>query len=308
MLDHDVSELSGRVFLATPPRHGARERILPILATLFLVIMGAVSAWAAWTSYVAPPWTRDGTMRVNVVEIAPEASGRIVRLPISDNQYVQRGEILMEIDATDYAIAVKKAEADLERARIDEMLKRIEARRREALTNLTTSDEERQIYQGAARQAELVVQQALAELAQARVNLGRTRIVSPVDGFVTNLQARTGDYGVSGQRYLTLVDSHSFWIDGYFEETELHAIHDGDHARARLMGWRGIIEGHVAGVARGIVVANAASDASGLASVNPIFTWVRLAQRVPVPIAIDHVPDGVRLIAGQTASVEIDGR
>jgi multidrug resistance efflux pump len=101
------------------------------------------------------------------------------------------------------------------------------------------------------------------------------------------------------------VDANSFWVDGYFEETELHAIHDGDQAHIHLMGWHGIIAGHVAGVARGIEVANAQADASGLASVNPIFTWVRLAQRVPVRIAIDHVPDGLRLVAGQTASVDI---
>ena len=139
----------------------------------------------------------------------------------------------------------------------------------------------------------------------ARSSFGITRITSPVDGFVTNLEARVGDYGVTGQRVLTLVDADTFWIDGYFEETELHAIHDGDHARAKLIGWHEPIEGHVAGVARGIVVANATSDASGLASVNPIFTWVRLAQRVPVHIAIDRLPVGMRLVAGQTASVEI---
>ena len=104
---------------------------------------------------------------------------------------------------------------------------------------------------------------------------------------------------------MTLVDANSYWIDGYFEETALHAIHDGDQARARLMGWRGVITGHVQGVARGIEVANATASANGLASVNPIFTWVRLAQRVPVRIKIDTVPPGLRLVAGQTASVEI---
>jgi multidrug resistance efflux pump len=288
-----------------PARHGAAPRLAPVLVTLGLVAMAALSAWGAWRAYVAPPWTRDGTVRANVVTIAPEVAGRIAKLPIADNQYVRRGDLLMEIDATDYAIAVDNAQANLEQARINEATKQTEARRRMALTNLSTSDEERQSYLSTARQAAAAVTQALAALAQAKVNLERTRITAPVDGFVTNLQARVGDYGVTGQRALTLVDADSFWIDGYFEETELHAIHDGDRARARLMGWHGVIEGHVAGVARGIVVANAGSDTSGLASVNPIFTWVRLAQRVPVHIAIDRLPEGMRLVAGQTASVEI---
>ena len=288
-----------------PARHGAAPRLVPVLITLMLVTAAAVCAWAAWQAYVAPPWTRDGTVRANVVTMAPEISGRIVKLPIADNQYVRRGDLLMEIEATDYAIAVDNAQANLEQARINAANKQTEAQRRLKLTDLSTSEEERQSYLSTAQQASAAVAQALAALAQAKVNLERTRITSPVDGFVTNLEARIGDYGVTGTRLLTLVDADSFWIDGYFEETELHAIHDGDHARAKLIGWHDAIDGHVAGVARGIVVANATSDASGLASVNPIFTWVRLAQRVPVHIAIDHLPDGMRLVAGQTASVEI---
>ena len=288
-----------------PARHGAAPRLVPVLITLMLVAAAAICAWGAWQAYVAPPWTRDGTVRANVVTLAPEISGRIVKLPIADNQYVRRGDLLMEIEPTDYAIAVDNAQANLDQARINAANKQTEAQRRLKLTDLSTSEEERQSYMSTAKQAEASVAQALAALAQAKVNLERTRITSPVDGFVTNLEARIGDYGVTGTRVLTLVDADSFWIDGYFEETELHAIHDGDRARAKLIGWHDAIDGHVAGVARGIVVANATSDASGLASVNPIFTWVRLAQRVPVHIAIDHLPNGMRLVAGQTASVEI---
>jgi multidrug resistance efflux pump len=288
-----------------PARHGAAPRLVPVLVTLMLVAAAAASAWAAWEAYVAPPWTRDGTVRANVVTMAPEISGRITQLPVADNQYVRRGDLLLEIDPTDYAIAVDNAQANLDQARSNQTNKQAEAQRRLKLTDLSTSEEERQTYLSAAEQAAAAVAQALSALAQAKVNLQRTRITSPVDGFVTNLEARIGNYGVTGQRVLTLVDADSFWIDGYFEETELPAIHDGDHARARLIGWHDPIDGHVAGVARGIVVANAAADASGLASVNPIFTWVRLAQRVPVHIAIDHLPPGMRLVAGQTASVEI---
>jgi RND family efflux transporter MFP subunit len=239
--------------------------------------------------------------------MAPEVAGRIVKLPVHDNQFVHRGDTLLEIDPTDYAIAVDNAQANLEQARDNAANKQSEARRRLALTTLSTSEEERGTFVTAAQSAQAAVAQALAALAQAKVNLERTRIVSPVDGYVTNLQAQEGDYAVTGERDMSVVDANSFWVDGYFEETALSAIHDGDAARIKLMGWHGVITGHVAGVARGIQVANAASDASGLAAVNPIFTWVRLAQRVPVHIAIDHVPAGLRLVAGQTASVDIVG-
>jgi multidrug resistance efflux pump len=288
-----------------PPRHGAAPRLLAVLLTLLLVVGAAVAAQYAWLAFIAPPWTRDGTVRAYVVTLTPQVSGQIIKLPVVDNQFVRHGDTLIEIDPTDYAIAVDNAEASLEQARANAQNKQAEANRRLHLTTLSTSEEERQTYVSAAQSAQAAVAQAVAALAQAKVNLQRTKIYSPVDGYITNLQVREGDYAVTGARALSVVDATSYWVDGYFEETALHAIHDGDAARIRLMGWHTVINGHVAGVARGIEVANATSDANGLADVNPIFTWVRLAQRIPVRIAIDSVPPGMRLVAGQTASVEI---
>jgi multidrug resistance efflux pump len=133
-------------------------------------------------------------------------------------------------------------------------------------------------------------------LAKAELDLSRTVIRSPVNGYVTNLLAQLGDYANVGQRLISLVDSDSFWIDGYFEETNLEKIHDGDPATIKLMGYSQLIRGHVGGVARGINIPNVQPDAAGLATVNPIFTWVRLAQRVPVRIRVDQVPDGVETL------------
>jgi multidrug resistance efflux pump len=147
---------------------------------------------------------------------------------------------------------------------------------------------------------------AQASLEQARVNLERTQIRSPANGWVTNLQARLGDYATVGHN--EIVDADSFWVDGYFEETKLHAIQEGDPARVKLMGHNDIVHGHVGSMARGIYVPNAQPNGLGVASVNPIFTWVRLAQRIPVRVEIDAVPDGVRLVAGMTATVEIEPR
>jgi multidrug resistance efflux pump len=157
-------------------------------------------------------------------------------------------------------------------------------------------------------QTEAVVALDKAAIAKAQLDLSRTKIRSPVNGYVTNLLVQLGDYASVGQRLISVVDSDSFWIDGYFEETSLDRIHEGDPAAIKLISYKQLVLGHVDSVARGINIPNAQPDQAGLASVNPIFTWVRLAQRVPVRIHIDQVPDGVRLVAGMTATVQINPR
>lgn len=156
--------------------------------------------------------------------------------------------------------------------------------------------------------AEGTLAAARAQLHQAQVNLERTRIVSPVDGYVTNLLTHAGDYLNVGTEAMSIVDSGSFWIDGYFEETNLEPIRIGDPAKIKLMGYSQTVHGYVGSIARAISVANAAPNGQGVASVNPIFTWVRLAQRVPVHINISDVPADIILVAGMTATVQIDPR
>ena len=168
--------------------------------------------------------------------------------------------------------------------------------------------QERQSYAASAVAAQARYQQAQANLEQARVNLERTEIHSPVNGWVTNLVIRLGDYADVGERVISVVDADSFWVDGYFRETQLHAIREGDPARIKLMGYSDLVRGHVGSISRGINMTNAMPDQQGLATVNPTYTWVRLAQRVPVRIEIDQVPDGVTLVAGMTATVQIDPR
>jgi multidrug resistance efflux pump len=289
-------------------RDTARSRIaiVPILITLGTVAVAAVLAWATWEVYMGRPWTRDGQVRAYVVTMAPEVSGRIVELPVADNQFVHRGDLLMTIDPTNYRIAVSLAQAAMEQAQVNAQNLQAEAKRRQQLSTLSTSIEEKQTYESNAVGAQAAYQQAVSNLDQARVNLERTRIRSPVDGYVTNLLIQLGDYATIGRGIIAVVDAHSFWVDGYFEETSLGKIKDGDPATIKLMGYSQVVHGHVGGVARGINVPNAQPDQAGLASVNPIFTWVRLAQRVPVRIDIDQVPNGVRLVAGTTATVQVN--
>ncbi len=291
--------------VATTPRRRRRFRVLPFLATLIVVAIAGALTWAMWKTYMGTPWTRDGRVRVYVVTIAPQVAGNITQLPIVDDQVVHKGDLLMEVDPTNYRIAVDIAQSAVAQAKATADNARAESDRREKLGQWA-SEEEREAYMSKALAAQAAYQQAQANLQQAQVNLQRTRITSPVNGFVTNLQAQLGDYVTIGERRITLVNSDSFWVDGYFEETVLGSIREGDPAMVKLLGYNKLLRGHVAGVARGINVADAASDPSGLAEVNPIFTWVRLAQRVPVRIALDDVPPGVRLVAGMTGTVQIN--
>ena len=289
----------------TPRR---RLRILPLLITLVALAVAGVLGWAMWDAYMGAPWTRDGTVRAYVVTMAPQVAGQIVQLPVADNQFVHKGDLLMVIDPTNYKIAVSLAEAAVQQAQANAQNVEREAKRRQELTTLAVTVEEKQTYASNALASEAQLQQAQANLDQARVNLERTQIRSPVNGWVTNLLAQLGDDANVGQNEISVVDADSFWVDGYFEETNLEPIQVGDPASVKLMGYSQIVRGHVGSIARGINVANAQPNGQGLANVNPIFTWVRLAQRIPVRIHIDQVPEGVVLAAGMTATVQIDPR
>jgi RND family efflux transporter MFP subunit len=286
------------------PRH--RLRILPLLITLVALAVAGALGWAMWDAYMGAPWTRDGTVRAYVVTMAPQVAGQIVKLPVVDNQFVHKGDLLLEIDPTDYRIAVDLAQAAAERAQTTAQNAEREAQRRQELTKLAVTKEEKQTYESDAVAAAAAYQVALANLNQARVNLQRTEIRSPVNGYVTNLLAQLGDYANVGENLVSLVDADSYWVDGYFEETNLSRIHEGDPATLKLMGYPQVVRGHVNSIARAITVAKAQPGQQGLATVNPIFTWVRLAQRIPVRVRIDQVPEGVVLSAGMMATVQID--
>src|SRR4030088_78061 len=297
------------------PRHAARDRnnikprisLVRILVTLGTVAVAALLSWATWQAYMAAPWTRDGTVRAYVVTMPPEVAGRIVKLPVADDQFVHKGDVLFEIDPADYRIALEQAQAQAERdgAALD-YARANEDRQARLAKEGWASTEVYQHTMSTLHQSEGVVALDKAAIAKAQLDLSRTVIRSPVNGYVTNLLAQLGDYAAVGQKLISVVDTDSFWVDGYFEETSLGRIHEGDPATVKLMGYSQLVHGHVGGVARGINIPNVQPDQAGLASVNPIFTWVRLAQRVPVRIQVDQVPDGVRLVAGMTATVKID--
>lgn len=292
---------------------GSPDKPVPAVPTAFglfavaaVVALSGLFAWAAWSYYFDTPWTRDGTVRVYTAQVAPEVSGRVTAVLVADNQAVRKGDVLFRIDDRDYRIAVRRAEAALREATAQAVNSRAEADRRNRLSDLAVTAEDRETYQSKAEAAAASAESASANLDHARVNLDRAEIRSPVNGYVSNLLLQAGTYATAGQAIMTLVDSDTYWIAGYFEETQLRAISVGAPARIVLMGYLDrVIDGRVESLARGIMDPNAAPGVAGLPNVNPVFTWVRLAQRIPVRIRIERLPEGVHLAAGMTATVDI---
>ena len=255
------------------------------------------------------PLDPDGTVRAYVVTMAPQVAGQIVQLPVIDNQFVHKGDLLLVIDPTDYKIAVQLAEAAVEHAQVTAQNAMREAQRRQELTELAVTKEEKQTFESdaVADQANIRAdggefEPGAGQPAANRDPLAGQRLCHQSFGAAWRLRDGRREIQIS------LVDADSFWVHGYFEETNLDRVHVDDPAKVKLMGYRRIIRGHVGSIARGINVPNAQPNGEGLAEVNPIFTWVRLAQRIPVRIHIDHVPEGVVLATGETATVEIQPR
>jgi len=275
-----------------------------VLLTLAVVVAAMVLGYTLWNTYMVAPWTRDGRVRVYVVDVAPEVPGTVVQVPVVDNQYVHRGDPLYVLDPVRFHLAISEAQARLDSARADLKLRQSDARRRMGLGGIVSAEELERFNSNVETQ-QAAVDAAQAALGVARLNLQRSVLYSPVNGYITNLNLRVGDYATVGQPRLAVIDADSFWVNGYFEETKMWGVHVGDVARVKLMGYREIIPGHVISIARGINDQNGTPDRLGLQDVSPIFTWVRLAQRIPVRVHLDRVPPGVVLSAGMTATISV---
>ncbi|WP_051278382.1 efflux RND transporter periplasmic adaptor subunit [Solimonas flava] len=280
-------------------------KALRILMTLALATAAVLVGVALWGHYMLSPWTRDGRVRADVVNLAPDVAGLVAEIAVHDNQYVRQGELLYRIDPERYRLALAEAEARLQAADVERRLRAREAARRAHLDSQVISSENRDASSSQAAAADARYAEALAARDLARLNLARTDVRAPADGYVTNFNAEVGDYAPAGKALLALIDAHSFRIVGYFEETKLPKLREGDPVRIELMDG-GTLRGRVESVPRGINDHNDAVGRSMLADVNPTFNWVRLAQRVPVRVRIDAVPDGVRLVAGQTCTVIVE--
>lgn len=276
-------------------------------STLLIAVLAIIAVWLVWNYYMQSPWTRDGKIRAEQVDITPQVSGSILALHVKDNQFVKAGEVLFQIDQTPWKIAVMNAEAKLAKAQSDLSRASHEVQRRRGLSQNVISAEDLETANIAMKVAQANFDAAKAELAHARWQLSQTEVKAPVDGWVTNLTTRVGNYASVGHPVFALIDSHSFYVVGYFEETKLRHIREGDGADIVLYSNNQKLQGHVSSIGRAIHDQSLATDGKLVADIKPTIPWVRLAQRVPVRIEIDALPADTVLVAGTTCTVSIVG-
>jgi RND family efflux transporter MFP subunit len=274
------------------------------IVTMAAVAVACVLAWRLWQHYEVEPWTRDGRVKADVVQVAPDVTGQVTNVLVHDNQKVKIGDVLFEVDRARFELALRQAEAaeQAQRATLEQALK--EAHRNNELRDLVSAETREQ---GSSRvdQLRAALAQAVVARDMAKLNLQRTRVLSPVNGTVSNLDLRTGSYVSAGHAVMALIDSDSYYVEGYFEETKLPAIQVGDAVVVLPMGESLRLKGHVESLAGGVADRDRSTSSNLLSSVNPTFNWVRLAQRIPVRIKLDALPAGARLVAGQTVTVDV---
>ena len=326
---------------------GLRTYMRPIIMGV-MVLVAVLVIRHIWNYYNAEPWTRDGRVRADVIEVSSDVSGLITEVLVEDNQSVSKGQVLFNIDVARQAVELEQAKSDLANAKAG--LAKAEAEMAQSKASIVKSQanivladknasryaslmdgaiskqEQDQMFairdqshaehtqlEAVTEQAKanIIQQKALIEVAQSHVNLAqlnlkRSAVVAPADGTMSNFELRAGNYIQVGQPVAALVDRKALYVVGYFEETKLNKIHVGDQATVQLMGDSEKIKGHVQGIATGIEDRERSSTSGLLANVNPTFSWVRLAQRVPVKIILDEVPhDNLAFVAGRTATVHI---
>ncbi|WP_426816465.1 efflux RND transporter periplasmic adaptor subunit [Winslowiella sp. 2C04] len=278
---------------------------LKYFSTVIVFAAALCAGWWLWNYYMQSPWTRDGKVRAELVDITPQVSGRIDKLLVKDNQWVKKGSLLFTLDDEPWRIALLNAEAQLSKAQADLQKAQHEASRRRSLPRNVISAEDMDAANLTANAAAASAKAAQATLEQAQWNLQQTQVYAPTDGWITNLNLRPGNYATSGTPVFALVDSHSFYIIGYFEETKLRHIRPGAEADIVLYSNDQRLKGRVESIGRAIYDQSIESDSGLVPDIKPNVPWVRLAQRVPVRIAISDIPDNLPLVAGTTATVSI---
>ncbi|AVJ17589.1 efflux transporter periplasmic adaptor subunit [Serratia sp. MYb239] len=282
-----------------------KYKTLKYFSTVIVCAIAICAGWWLWNYYMQSPWTRDGKVRAELVNITPEVSGRLTKITVHDNQYVSAGSLIFSLDAEPYRIALANAEAALAKAQSDLAKAEHEAARRRGLPRDVISSEALDAANLTAQAMKAAYKAAQANLEQAKWNLSKTQIYAPTDGYITNLQARVGNYASTGTPLVALVDVHSFYVLGYFEETKLKHIKEGNKADITLYNGNMPLQGQVESIGRAIYDQSVENGGNLLMDVKPNVPWVRLAQRVPVRIKLLNVPADLPLVAGTTCTISI---
>src|SRR5438132_4342852 len=280
--------------------------IVRVLLTRVVLIAAGLLGYDMASYYLYSPWTRDARVRANVVTVAPDVSGWVDDIRVRNDQFVHKGDVLFTIDQDRYRLALADAEAALAVKQAQHLMLLEQYQRRSKLSPGYTITVEN--LDNARRQSESAAasyQQAIASRDTAALNLRRTEVRAPVNGFITNLNLAKGTYASQGKPVMALIDSDSYRVEGYFEETKIPHIKPGASAEIYLMDGSPALQGSVSSIARGITDQDNKDGPELLSSINPTFTWVRLAQRIPVRIHITHVPPGALISPGMTCTVVI---
>jgi multidrug resistance efflux pump len=289
-----------------PPLKTTLPYVGRVAVTGVVVAAALIGGKALWTHYQVDPWTRDGRVRADVVQVAPDVSGLVTRVEAVNDQTVKAGQPLFYVDRERYALALRQADALVAAQRASLAQARRELSRNRTLGDLVAGEITEQ-SQSKVELSQAALSQALAARDVAALNLERTVVHAPTDGFLSDLTLRTGDYVTAGKPVLALIDARSFRVEGYFEETKLSGLRIGQPVSVKVMGEDRALKGHIQSIAAGIEDRDRGASNSMLPNVNPTFSWVRLAQRVPVRVALDQTPRDLRLIAGRTATVAVIG-
>jgi multidrug resistance efflux pump len=280
--------------------------VLRVLLTLILVIAAGLLGYDLARYYLYSPWTRDARVRANVVTVAPDVSGYVDDIRVRNNQFVHKDDVLFVIDQDRYRIALVNAEAAVASTHAQYLMLLEQYQRRTKLSgSFAVSAEDLGNARRQSETADANYQQAIASRDTAALNLKRTEVRASVNGFITNLTLAKGTYASQGQAVMALIDSDSYRVEAYFEETKIPKVKPGAPAEIYLMDGSPALQGTVLGIAMGITDQDNPNGPQLLSSINPTFTWVRLAQRIPVSLHITHVPPGVLVSAGMTCTVVI---
>ena len=281
------------------------------LPLLHVALIGAVAYYAyhAFEDYIQNPWTRNGQVRGHVIQVSPRVSGMVIKIDVVDNQFVRSGDLMFEVDPEPFEIAIAQAEANLKRQRINSQGRKIEYERLYEIYQKDAgaiSEKDLTRRETSYNESLSNIDGAVEQLRGAKLNLTYTRIYASVDGYVSNIDFQIGTQAVANKAILALVDSNSFWVFGYFRESQIGQIKLGDEARVTLMAYPDLVlHGHVESLGWGIAPSDGTVGYNLLPSIKPVFQWIRLAQRVPVRVKLDDIPKEVELRFGLTASVMV---
>lgn len=270
---------------------------------IFCALIILFSLWLWWSYAARYVSTDDAYVNANVVDIAPRVSGQVIKLYVTNNQHVQRGQLLFEIDLAPFQAELNKidaelvmAEAELDHAKVTNGRTEILVKRK-VLPIQSHDDAVAKVINAVAG-----VDFIKASLAVAKLNLQYTRVYAPTRGFITNMTLRVGSNVTVNQPLFALVSDEEFWVDTNFKETELTNVHSGQKATIKVdMYPKHIFHGIVASISSG-----SGAAFSLLPPQNATGNWVKITQRVPVKIRIIDSDLNYPLRIGTTATVKVD--